>query len=480
MAYVAPSITAAGLVVPSYNDIQAALLTQYQACYGATTALGNDNADYQWISALALKLNDAMSLCQLAYNGRSPLTAVGADLDAVVELNGLARLTSAPSSVVLTLTGVADTVINNGVVSDVNGILWSLPTTVTIGAGGTITATAVCQQQGQITAAAGTVNTPVGGFTAGWTGVTNAAPAVVGAPVEADSGLRARQVVSVALPSETRLAGTTAEVKAVSGVTRTNILENQAGTTDSYGNLGHSLTCVVEGGTDLAVATAIFTNRGIGCNTQGATVPAMTIVPVTDPNSGNITDIGFVRPVYEAVYIGIAVHGLTAGYTTATQAAIVAALVAYLNSLSIGEEVTQSALYFAAGAVNASQTQPTFSIRALTLGLSASGLFTAVPDVPGTGYTVGNVVTVVQGGASGGTLTVAAVNGSGGVTAFNGQATAAGAGYSVATGLATTGGAGTGLTVNITGVAPITTADISLLFYQVALGVAAQIALASV
>jgi hypothetical protein len=275
------------------------------------------------------------------------------------------------------------------------------------------------------------------------------------------------------------LAGTTAEVNAVSGVTRTNILENQTGTTDSFGNLGHSLTCVVEGGTDLAVATAIFTNRGIGPNTQGATVPTMTIVPVTDPNSGNITDIGFVRPTYVDVFIGIAIHGLTAAYTTATQAAIVAALVAYLNSLSIGEEVTQSALYFAAGAVNASQTQPTFSIRELTLGTSAGGLFTATVAAGGTGYTVGNVVTVVQGGASGGTMTVTAVTG-GVVTGLSGQSTAPGTGYSVATGLATTGGSGTGLTVNITGVAPTTTADLAMLFYQVAFGATGQIALASV
>jgi uncharacterized phage protein gp47/JayE len=377
MAYVAPSITAAGLVVPSFDDIQEALLTQYQAIYGATTALGNDNADYQWVSALAMKLNDNVGLCQLAYNARSPMTAIGADLDSVVELNGLARLTSAVSSAVLTLTGAPGTVITNGVVSDVNGILWSLPATVTIGAGGTVIATAICQQQGEITAAATTIKTPAGGFTAGWTGVTNPAPALVGQPVETDSNLRARQVGSVALPSETRLAGTTAEVKAVNGVTRTNILENQTGTTDAFGNLGHSVTCVVEGGTDLAVATAIFTNRGIGPNTQGATVPTMTIIPVTDPNSGNITDIGFVRPTYVTVYIVISVHGLTAGYTTATQTAIVAALATYLNSLSIGEEVTQSALYFAAGAVNPSQTQPTFSIRALTLGTAPAPVTTA-------------------------------------------------------------------------------------------------------
>jgi uncharacterized phage protein gp47/JayE len=372
MAYSPPVITAAGLIVPSFTDIQNALIEAYQSIYGSTTYLGNDSADYQWVSSIALKLNDNCGLCQLAYNARSPLTAIGADLDSVVKLNGIARLSSTSSTAVLTLTGTAGTVITNGVVADVNGILWSLPNTVTISFGGSVNASATCQQSGPVSAAPNTITNPVGGFTAGWTSVTNAGPAVVGTPTEQDSHLRARQAISVALPSETRLAGTEAEVQAVPGVTRTNILENQSSVTDAFGNESHSLTCVVEGGADLAVATAIFTNRGIGPNTQGATIPTMTIVPVTDPNSGNITNIGFVRPTYVPIYVSISVHGLSSAFTTTTQANIVLFLINYLNSLEIGEEVTQSALYGIALLTMPTLLQPIFSIRSLTLGTAPS------------------------------------------------------------------------------------------------------------
>ena len=86
MAYSPPVITSAGLSVPSFNDIQQSLLQSYQTIYGATVYLGNDAADYQWISSLALKLSDNCGLCQLAYNARSPLTAVGADLDSILKL----------------------------------------------------------------------------------------------------------------------------------------------------------------------------------------------------------------------------------------------------------------------------------------------------------------------------------------------------------------------------------------------------------
>jgi hypothetical protein len=66
----------------------------------------------------------------------------------------------------------------------------------------------------------------------------------------------------------------------------------------------------------------------------------------------------------------------------------------------------------------------------------------------GSGYAIGDALTVTQGGASGGQVTVASVNGSGAVTGVTPRL--AGTGYSVANVLATTGGTGSGATVNIT------------------------------
>lgn len=398
MSYFAPTITSAGLSVPSFSDIQQALIDAYQTIYGSTAYLGNDSSDYQWISAIALKLSDNMSLCQLAYNSRSPLTAIGADLDSIVKVNGIARLSASSSSAVLNITGTPGVIITNGIVSDVNGILWSLPSTVTIGSNGTVLVTAVCQQSGAISAAENTITIPVGGFTAGWTGVTNPNPAVVGKPTEADSQLRARQSISVSLPSETRLAATQAGLEKVSGVTRVNVLENQTSVTDSYGNESHSLTCVVEGGSDLNVATAIFVNRGIGPNTLGATATAMTEIPVTDPNSGNVTTIGFIRPSYVPIYINIGVHGFTSAFNTVIQQSIINALVAYLNSLEIGETISYSALMATAMSVNQNLTTPIFSVRSLTIG--------TIPSPSGTSDITINFYQVAQGSSANINLTV--------------------------------------------------------------------------
>ncbi len=365
MAYAPPSLGSQGLTIPSYSDILNDLLGQYQAIYGQNVYLGTDSADYQWISAFSLKISDLMQAVQLAYNARSPVTAVGSDLDSIVKLSGIARKAASFSTAALTVSGTPNAVLTNAIAKDVNGYLWDLPALVSIGAGGTVVVTATCETAGSVTAQPGQISliaTPA----AGWTGVTNASAAVTGLPVESDAQLRGRQALSVALPSHTLLAGTQAAIAALAGVTRYNILENPTGSTDSYGNPAHSITCIVEGGVNAAIAQAIYNNRGIGCFTNGT-----TSVTVTDGFTGATMAIAFSRPTYVPLYVSLSVHAL-AGFTTATQTAIQTAIVNYLNSLQIGQNVVLSELYGAALSVRPNPDAPMFSIRALTLGTSAS------------------------------------------------------------------------------------------------------------
>lgn len=69
-------------------------------------------------------------------------------------------------------------------------------------------------------------------------------------------------------------------------------------------------------------------------------------------------------------------------------------------------------------------------------------------QAPGTGYVVGNVLTISGGGGTGATLTVTEVAGNGAITAFT--LTTRGSGYSNTVGAATTGGAGAAATITIT------------------------------
>ena len=84
----------------------------------------------------------------------------------------------------------------------------------------------------------------------------------------------------------------------------------------------------------------------------------------------------------------------------------------------------------------------------------ATAIFSAIPHsgAAGTGYVVGDLITVVQGGASNGVLKVTTVGGGGVVTGLATQVGYQGTGYSATSGLTTTGGSGTGLEVDITAI----------------------------
>jgi uncharacterized phage protein gp47/JayE len=365
-SYVPPNVGPAGLTIPGYEDILNDNLEQYTSIFGANQYIGTDSAIYQLIAILSLKQSDTMQALQYAYNQSSPTTAIGAGLDRLVKLNGIARKPFSFSTAIVTVNGTPGTVINNGAAQDTNGNTWNLPATVTIPGSGNVNVSATCTIPGNIVAEPNTITiiaTPVGG----WTSVTNAAVSTPGVPIETDSQLRARQAISVAVPSKTLLAGTIADLAALPGVTRYNVLENPTNAVDVYGNPPHSITAVVEGATDAAVAQTIYNNRGIGCFTNGTDT-----VVVTDPTNGNITmPISFDRPTYIPIYVTMTVHGF-AGFTSATLAQIATDIVNYLNSLQIGENVVFSEIYGAALNARPNPDAPLFSIRSVFTGVAAS------------------------------------------------------------------------------------------------------------
>ena len=384
----------AGMVIPSYASILAWRISQYRAIYPSVVYLGTDTAKYQELSIDALAAYDCNLGSQLAYNARSPITAVGADLDSIVKMNGLARLSATYSTAPETITGVSGTVITNGLVTDTQGNVWALPYTVTIPTGGSVVVSVTCQTAGAIQAAVGAISSISGGATAGWTGASNPSAALPGTPTEADSQLRARQALSVAAPSMTRLASTIAAIAAVPGVLRYatgtptpggpgSSIENPTGATDSpWGNPPHSISMVVEVDSTagsaglLNVATAIYQERGLGVLTNPGSSAGSQSVPVTDPFTGTITTMGFQTPTYVPIYATMVIHGLT-GYTSAVLAAIQSAIVSYLNSLQIGETVTFSSLYSVAQSVMPSLVNPQFSITSLFTGITSSPSGTA-------------------------------------------------------------------------------------------------------
>jgi uncharacterized phage protein gp47/JayE len=382
MSYQPPSVGPAGLSIPSYADILAFFLASFQTIYGQNVYLGNDSADYQQNSILALAAADFCAALQLAYNQQSPATAVGAGLSTVVAINGLQRKAASFSTCAVTLTGAAGAVVANGVIQNAaTGDLWNLPASVTIGGGGTVSVVAQAQEAGAVNALASQL-TVIATPTAGWTSVTNGSnlPSV-GTAAETDAQLRVRQALSTELPSVDLLDGTIAAIAAVPGVLRYIVLENFTNTTDGFGNPAHSISAVVQGGTALAVATAIYNNRGIGVLTNGSTGGTLVSVPITDPLSGITIDIDFATPALETIYVSMDVHIIT-GSSGVTGPLIQAAVAAYLNGLQLGSVISFGELVAAANSINPPiGTPPTYSVRAANFFFAVTATPTTNTDI---------------------------------------------------------------------------------------------------
>lgn len=365
MTYFAPFIDAAGLHIPSYIDIRDDMIAQAKTIYGQDMYLGIDSQDYQYISAIALKISDTLQSVQAAYNSRSPSTAMGAALASVVKINGIRPFAATYSTCPVILSGDPATMISSGIVSDGTNN-WDLPAVVNLDATGSATVTAICETVGAVTAQPGTINkivTP----TQGWKSVTNAVPAVAGRAAERDSELRGRQAKSTQLPSQSLLSGTLAGVVAVPGVSRCEVYENDTSQVDANGLPPHSITVVVEGGDDIAIAQQIKARKGVGGYTNGTTE-----IKLLEAN-GDYQIIRFYRPTYRPIFIAFDICPL-AGYSSATATAIQKAAASYLNGLKIGDDLTVSALWGAALSVMPNLSSPIFAIRDVRVGITANAL----------------------------------------------------------------------------------------------------------
>lgn len=371
MTYFKPYVDSKGLHIPTYNDILETLVASMKQIYGDDIYLDNSSPDYQLVSVFALKISDTLQAMVYAYNARSPETAIGTSLDSVVKLNGIKRKAASHSTCEVKIAGTPFTQILGGAVRDRAGLIWDLPSNVIIDSGGVTYTVATCREPGAISALAGDIteiNTP----TYGWVSVENEVAAVLGNEEETDAQLRERQTISTANPSQTMLAGTKGAIAALKNVSRYAVYENDTNTAEvtsdnPHGLPAHSVTCVVEGGTNEDVAEAIFLHKGIGCYTHGDVV-----VEYTDQND-YINRIRFFRPDYKDIFVKVVIKKYT-GYISTMTSKVREAVYEYLAALTIGSDVSASVLSNIITACNPSLTKPIFGIKDLKIGLSKETL----------------------------------------------------------------------------------------------------------
>lgn len=248
---------------------------------------------------------------QQAYNSKDPSKASGYDLDIISAITGTTRSEGTASTITgAVLTGVAGTIVPAGTrfKSSTTGSVWSLDQTWTLDVNGQAVVDLTAVTTGPTVALANTV-TQIVDTVGGLTGVTNPTVATMGTNIESDSSLRVKRATAVGRPGNNQIDSMLGEIFAVDGVRRVKIYENDTNsssvTTDNpYGLPAHSISPVIDGGTDTDVAMAIYLKKNPGVLLNQAGTPVS--VTVTSPKYPDNTKlIRFSRPVYVDMIVNI-------------------------------------------------------------------------------------------------------------------------------------------------------------------------------
>lgn len=296
-------VTPQGFVVKPLDQCLTELQALARASFGQGIKLNPSSKWGQFLAILAERESEIWDLGQEVYASRDPDQATGAGLEAICAITGVIRNEATRSTVTATLGGVAGTIIAAGKVASVAGAggRFRLQAQATIGVGGTVDAVLEAEETGPVFAPAGSltvIETPV----AGWVTVTNAADAEVGTSVEKDPALRQRRELSLAIAGTAIADAILAEVARVKDVSSVAVYVNDDDVVDAQGLEPHSVEVIVSGGTDAAVAAAVWRSKAGGIRSQGT-----TSVVVQDA-AGHDQVVSFSRPVLVPIYLALVIE----------------------------------------------------------------------------------------------------------------------------------------------------------------------------
>lgn len=356
-------VTEQGFTTKTVPEITANLNSRFIGAFGTQFDVSPTSPDGQCIGIMAEVLGDMWEKAEAAYNSYSPSDTFGIGLDKVVELNGVTRITNRPTSVAITLSGTAGTVVPAGYVIRTDDkldfatvALAVLPAIVT----------AVCTTQGAIKIVAGDVHVlsaPIDGLTS----AVNLEPGITGIVREEDPALRSRREGST-ISRGTNSKDAIYEAVRALNLPYIRIVENNTNATVD-GIPAKSFLTVVEGGTPQEVSRAIYENKP-----QGAQAFGSIITTILD-SKGYPHSIGISRPYAVDVSMQVSISNLPgASIDSATLAQ--EALVAHTNNLNISETVYWGNLFPAI-----LSAVPNIKVNSILIKLTVGGTF-AMVDLP--------------------------------------------------------------------------------------------------
>jgi len=324
-------ITSTGITAPTQAAILAGVQQDMNAAFGGNLNLSLETPQGQLATSEAAIVAAANAQFVSMLTEMDPAYATGRMQDGLGRIYFITRLPALSTTVAVTLTGLAGTVIPaNAQAIATDGNVYLNTADVTIPVGGSVAATFAAQVAGPTACPANTLN-QIYRAVPGWDSINNAADGVLGQLVESRSAFETRRQQSVAANSQGMLASVLGNVLGVAGVSDAYVTENNTSapiTVTGVTIVANSIYVCVQGGVDLDVATAILKKKMPGCNYNGTTTVAVTDTnPLYNPNFP-VYSVKFQRPAALAIKFAVSIAnsaGVPADAAVQIQNAIISA-----------------------------------------------------------------------------------------------------------------------------------------------------------
>lgn len=302
-------LTPAGFVLKPLSVIKGEIEAKQRAEIDPNVNTSSAGPVGQINGIVSSKIAELWELLQAVNASTDRRTAVDRSLDALGDLTGTEREAPKRSTVVGSVTLTAGTTLAAGHVASVTGTGARFRTTADITNPSGITDdfdVALESEDTGAIAAPTSLLTTIATPAAGWLAITNAAPAILGAPIEKDPAYRVRQVDELAAEGGSTTDATRADLLKIEGVRSVTMFENRSDATDGAGLPPHSFeACVLGTATagaeltaeNLRIANSIWSSKPAGIETHGTT--AVTVLDA----AGNEQVVNFTRPTVKTVYL---------------------------------------------------------------------------------------------------------------------------------------------------------------------------------
>lgn len=389
--------TPEGLVLPTPAAVLTGVQTDLNAAFGGNLNPALNTPQGQIASSETAIVVDNNNLFAEFVNQVDPDTADGFMQDAIARIYFLERSPGVPTNVECLCTGLFGTVIPIGAQAlDTSGNRYVCTSGGVIGSGGNVTLAFQNVVNGPVPCPSHTL-TVIYQAIPGWDSIDNSAPGTEGADVETRAAFEFRRQQSVALNAHGSLPSIAAAVFDVDGVIDVYAIENVENTTQNTGStnypvVAHSLYVAVVGGTDDAVAQAIWDKKDVGCNYNGNTT-----VDVVDPSYSfpqPSYTVKFERPPALPILFAVDIAD-SASLPANIEDLVKAAIIASFNGADGSARVRIGSLLVASKFYGAVQTiGPEVSILSILLGSTTPTLTSQqigidqAPTVQGSDITV--------------------------------------------------------------------------------------------